>query len=674
MALNPILEKIEKLRDEIELHNYNYYVLASNQISDFEYDQLVKELEKLEKENPQFITSDSPTQRVGKDLTKEFNPSVHKFPMLSLANTYNEEELIEFDRRVRDALPQGEKVEYVVEYKIDGVSISLTYDNGRFVKAATRGDGVTGEEVTANIKTIKSIPLKLKKVDNQKYNFDEIEVRGEVFMGIEDFEKMNRERSITGEKLFANPRNASAGSIKLLDPRIVAQRPLNIFAYYLLSSNRQFETHNENLLLLQKLGFNVNPEFALCGSISEAIEVIKKLEEKRYSLPYEIDGAVIKVNSLRQQSILGSIAKSPRWAVAFKYKAKQAFTKLNEITWQVGRTGAVTPVAELDPVLLAGSTISRATLHNYDEIIRKDIREGDVVVIEKGGDVIPKIVSVALEKRSENSVTATPPQTCPRCGSVLFRPEGEVAIYCENTECPDQIKGRLEHFASRGAMDIEGLGEALIGSLVDLNLIRTFADIYSLKEKREELISLERMGQKSVDNLLAAIEKSKTQPFHRVLFALGIRYVGSGAAKKIADQFSSIDELINASEESIEAVYDIGQSISSSIRKYFSDVHNIDIINRLKDSGLKFTAEKKETGDLKLLKKTFVLTGVLSKYSRDEASEKIIALGGKVTASVSKNTNYVVAGENAGSKLQKAQALNVQILNEEEFDKLLDRE
>jgi DNA ligase (NAD+) len=665
-------QKILELRRQIEKHDYNYYVLASPVISDFEYDKLLKELERLEALHPDLLSPDSPTQRVGKDLTKEFGQVTHRFPMLSLANTYNEEELLDFDRRVREGLGGEEKVEYVVEYKIDGVSISITYINGLYHRAATRGDGVTGEEVTANIKTIKAVPVKLAPVKNAKYSLKDIEVRGEVFMEIEDFQKMNDERSLRGEKLFANPRNASAGAIKLLDPRIVAKRPLNIFVYYLLSGTDKFETHYENLMLLKELGFKVNPESRLCGSISQALEVCRILEEKRDSLPYEIDGAVIKVNSLRQQAILGSIAKSPRWAVAYKFKPKQAFTILRKITWQVGRTGAITPVAELDPVFLAGSTISRATLHNIDEISRKDIREGDTVVIEKGGDVIPKVVSVITEKRPDESVKTEPPLNCPRCGSLLYKPEGEVAIYCENSECPDQVKGRLEHFASRGAMDIEGLGEALIGLLVDLGFIKTFADIYSLKDKREDLINLERMGEKSVDNLLAAIGKSKEQPFAKSLYALGIRYVGAGAARKISESLLTIDAVMKAEEEEILAVHEIGPSISASIKKYFSDEHNIHIINRLKEAGLKFETEKlSESLDLKLAGKTFVLTGTLSRFTRDEASEKITALGGKVTSSVSKNTTYVIAGENAGSKLEKAKGLGVGILSEDDFLNLI---
>ena len=493
---------IEELREKIREHDYNYYVLAEPVISDQEYDELMKKLEKLEAENPDLITPDSPTQRVGKDLTKDFKPVVHKIPMLSLANTYNETELFDFDRRVRDALPKGEVVEYVVEPKIDGASVSLHYVNGNLITAATRGDGMVGEEITNNVKTIRSVPLKLKKSKSIQYSLNDFEVRGEIFMKIEDFKKLNAEREITGEKLFANPRNFAAGTLKMQDPQIVAKRKLNIFVYNLISTEEDFQSHFENLTTLKLLGFSVNNEAKLCKNINEVLEACKALEEKRNSFEYEIDGAVVKVNSIRHQKILGAIAKSPRWAVAFKFKAKQAYTTLEKITWQVGRIGTVTPVAELTPVLLAGSTISRATLHNYDEITRKDIREGDKVIIEKGGDVIPKVVSVVLSERPAGSKKVKPPEKCPVCKSTLYKPENEVAYYCENTECPAQIKGRLEHFAARGAMDIEGLGSALINLFVQLNFLKTYADIYDLKNHREELINIERLGEKSVDNLL----------------------------------------------------------------------------------------------------------------------------------------------------------------------------
>jgi DNA ligase (NAD+) len=662
-----IEKKIEELREIISEHDYKYNVLADPVVGDEEYDLLVKELEKLESEHPELITPDSPTQRVGKDLTKDFKPVTHKVPMLSLANTYNEEELFDFDKKVRSGLSANEKVEYIVEPKIDGASVSINYVNGYLKTAATRGDGTVGEEITVNVKTIKSVPLRLKKPKSIKYHLNDFEARGEIFMKIKDFMSLNKERENRGEKLFANPRNSAAGTLKMQDPKIVAKRPLNIFLYMLISTEDEFNSQFDNLKLLKELSFNVNSEYKLCKNIEEALEACRELEEKRDSLEYEIDGAVIKVNSIRQQKILGNIAKSPRWAVAFKFKAKQAFTTLNKITWQVGRTGAVTPVAELDPVFLSGSTISRATLHNYDEIKRKDIRVGDRVVIEKGGEVIPKVVAVVLSERKRESKPSRPPINCPVCNSPLYKPENEVAYYCENTECFAQIKGRLEHFASRGAMDIEGLGEALIELFVEKGFLHTYADIYDLKNNRKELIDIDRLGEKSVNNLLNAIESSKKQPFEKVLFALGIRYVGAGAARKLADHFLSIDELMKARDEQILEVNEIGPSISSSIREFFSNEKNIKIISNLKQHGLNFIAEKKSSVNSFFTGKTFVLTGSLSNFSREEAGEKIQTLGGKVSSSVSKNTDYLIAGENAGSKLDKAKNLGVKILKEEEF-------
>jgi DNA ligase (NAD+) len=666
-------KRIQKLREEIEKYDYYYYVLAQPLISDEEYDKLYKELEKLEAENPHLITHDSPTQRVGKDLTKEFKPVNHLVPMLSLANTYDEQDVYDFDRRVREGLPANEKVEYVVEYKIDGASVSLRYIDGKLFTAATRGDGTVGEEITNNVKTIKAVPMKIKKPAATKYKLNDFEARGEIYMNIAEFEALNREREKNGEKLFANPRNSAAGTLKLQNPQIVASRKLNIFLYSLISLEDEFQSQSENLELLRQMGFRVNYDYRVCKNIEEVLQVCKEFEEKRDTLEYEIDGAVIKVNSIRQQNILGSIAKSPRWAVAYKFKAKQAFTYVRDIVWQVGRTGAVTPVAELEPVRLAGSTISRATLHNYDEIKRKDIRVGDKVVIEKGGDVIPKVVAVITEERKSVSKPTKPPERCPVCKSKLYKPEDEVALYCENPECPAQIKGRLIHFASRGAMDIEGLGEALVDLFVEKGFLKTFSDIYELKNHRDQLIQIERLGEKSVDNLLNAIEKSKSQPFEKVLFALGIRYVGAGVAQKLAEHFGSIDALINASEEEILSVYEIGPSISRSVKQFFSDKHNLEHIEKLKNAGLNFSSEqKKPVKDNFFKDKTFVLTGTLSSFSRDEAAARIKKLGGKVASAVSKNTDYVIAGEKAGSKLDKAKTLGVKILNEEEFLKLLE--
>ena len=661
-------KRIEDLRELIQYHDHRYYVLAEPVIADYEYDQLIKELEKLEAENPKFITPDSPTQRVGRDLTKEFNSVPHQFPMLSLANTYDESELIDFDRRVKDILGADEKVEYVVEFKIDGVSISLRYENGALVTAATRGDGEAGEDVTANIRTIKSIPLIVPKKAIEELRLKTFEVRGEIFMETGDFNKLNEERLSRGEKTFANPRNFSAGTIKLQDPSIVATRPLKIFTYYLLGHNLPFKTHEENLNALRTLGFRVNPASRKCISIDEVIATCRDFEKMRETLPYEIDGAVIKVNRLEQQRELGSIAKSPRWATAFKFKAKQASTLLEKITWQVGRTGAITPVAELRPVFLAGSTISRATLHNFDEITRKDIREGDTVLIEKGGDVIPKVVAVVFEKRPADSKQTQPPERCPVCGEPASQDPEEAALYCQNASCPEQIKGKLIHFASRGAMDIEGLGESLVDQFVDKGFLKTFSDIYTLQNRRHELVQLERFGQKSIDNLLAAIEESKKQPFAKVLFALGIRYVGAGAAKKLAEHFPDIDAMMRATDEEITAVHEIGGSISNSLLSFFADKANIELISQLKEYGLNFTrGERAVIKENFFLGKTFVLTGTMQALSRDDAAAKIMGLGGKSSSSVSKKTDYVIAGESAGSKLKKAQDLKIPIMSEEEF-------
>ena len=665
-------EQLIELREKIHLYDHHYYVLTEPLINDYEYDLLYKKLEQLESENPPLVTSDSPTQRVGKDLTKEFKPVTHQFPMLSLANTYSEIEVLDFDRRVRETLGENEIVEYVVEYKIDGASVSLNYVDGKLKTAATRGDGTTGEEITQNVKTIKSVPLKLKNYPQPTFALNNIEVRGEIYMDMEDFKRLNKEREERGEKLFANPRNSSAGTLKLQDSRMVAQRPLKIFTYYLLSNQNELQQQSENLALLSALGFRTNKDFQICKSIEEVLQVCSKFEEKRDSLPFEIDGAVIKVNSIRQQNILGSIAKSPRWAVAFKFKAKQAVTLLKGITWQVGRTGAVTPVAELQPVLLAGSTISRATLHNLDEIKRKDIRVDDFVVLEKGGDVIPKIVSVLLEKRKTDSHPTEPPFNCPVCNLVLNQPEDEVALYCENPECPAQVKGKLEHFASRTAMDIEGLGEALVDLFVEKNFLKNVADVYDLKFHREELVQIERLGEKSIDNLLSSIEKSKKQPFAKALFALGIRYVGAGVAKKLSDHFLSLENLQKANKEDLLNVFEIGESIAESILKFFTDEKSLLIIERLKQHELNFTTEKTLVAENVFTNKSFVLTGALEKFSREEAGEKIINLGGKVVSSVSKKTDFVLAGSAAGSKLEKAKSLGIKILSEKDFLEMLE--
>lgn len=667
-----IEKRIEELREQIRFHDYNYYVLAEPKIKDEEYDKLYKELEKLESENPELITSDSPTQRVGSDLTKEFKPIEHKIPMLSLSNTYNQDELYDFDRRVREGIGNPKEVEYVTELKIDGVSVSIRYENGNMITAATRGDGTVGEEITNNVKTIRSVPLKLHKLKKSKYDLSKLEVRGEIFMEVEAFKKFNREREERGEKTFANPRNSTAGTLKLQDPKLVAQRPLDMFSYFLALENDQVEYQSESLEILKELGMKVNPNYKKCKNIDEVLEFCKKWEDEREKLPYEIDGVVVKVNSTKFQRNLGSIAKSPRWAVAYKFRAKQSETKLNKIFWQVGRTGTLTPVADLEPVFLAGSTISRATLHNIEEIERKDIREGDSVIIEKGGDVIPKVVKVLTEKRSKGSKNTVPPQNCPVCSSKLFRPEGEVAIYCENNLCPAQLKGRIEHFAARGAMDIEGLGKSIVDKFVDLGFLKSYADIYDLDKHKDELMELEGFGELSVNNLLSGIEESKKRPFEKVLFALGIRFVGSGAAQKLAKYFKNIDNLINASAEDIEEVHEIGPSISTSVRKFFSTKENFDIVNRLKKADIQFEIEDSGESSEALKGLTFVITGTLEKFTRDEAKEMILKRGGKATGSVSKNTSYLVVGENPGSKLDKAEKLRVKVLTEDEFLSLIE--
>lgn len=669
MTLQEIQDRIEYLKQLINKYDYKYYVLSEPEVSDYEYDVLYTELKNLEKQYPQFITVDSPTNRVGSDLSNTFNTITHEIPMLSLANTYSEGELYDFDRRVKEGLGNNFDVEYCTELKIDGASVSIKYENGLFKLAATRGDGVNGEDITNNIKTIKSLPLKVNIV-NSEYDLSKFEVRGEAFMEIEAFEQLNNRREEAGEKTFANPRNCVSGSLKLIDPKLVAERPIDLFLYYFISDKSKPNTQYENLKLMQSLGFKVNNNFKLCKSINEVIEYCRYWEDERYNLPYEIDGVVIKVNNLKFQQELGSIAKSPRWAVAFKFKAKQVQTKLNAVTWQVGRTGAVTPVAELEPIFLAGSTISRATLHNYDEILRKELHIGDVVVIEKGGDVIPKIVEADISKREQGAKLVIAPEYCPVCKSKLVKIEGEAAIYCENFECKAQVTNRLVHFASRGAMDIEGLGESIIQLFVEMGLLKNFADIYDLKDKKDILLKLDRFGEKSVNNLLNAIEESKKQPFSKLLFALGIRYVGAGAAKKIVAEFKTIDKLITANEEEISSIHEIGTSISKSITAYFNKEHNLKLIEKLRAQGLNFSSEINETKESKITGKSFVLTGTLS-VKREEATEIIEKNGGKVVSSVSKNTDFVLAGESAGSKLDKAVKLGVKIINEEEFFNLV---
>ncbi len=665
-----IIKRIEELKELIHQHDYNYYILNEPIISDREYDLLMKELMDLENKYPFLITPDSPTQRVGGEPTKEFPVVIHEVPMLSLSNTYSIEELFDFHRRVKESLPEGEKIEYTVELKIDGVAVSLKYRNGLFIQGVTRGDGTRGDDITNNLRTIRSLPLRINFREVKRIHFDDIEVRGEVYMNREDFELLNRERTRLGEKPFANPRNATAGTLKLQDPKLVAERPLNLYCYYLRSNTKELHTQFENLTILKSLGFKVNPNHKLCFSIEEVIDFCKEWEEKRETLPYDIDGVVVKVNDLGQQEILGNVAKFPRWATAFKFESKKAKTKLKAITLQVGRLGTITPVAELEPVFLAGTTVSRATLHNFEEIQRKDIRIGDTVIIEKGGDIIPKIVEVVLDERTSKTIPFEIPDKCPVCGTKLYNPTGEVAYYCPNSDCLEQVKQRLVHFASRGAMDIEGLGEAVIDKFVNLGFLNSPADIYRLKERKSELIKLEGFGEKSINNLLQAIENSKNRPFERVLFAIGIRHVGASVAKDIVAHYFSIDELMKASEEELQKIPEIGETISKSIVSFFNNDSNLILIEELKKSGLKFEREKKAVS-YKFAGKTFVITGTLKSMTRNKAKELIEKLGGRITDNVSSKTSYVIVGEEPGTKYDKAKNLNIPILKEEEFLKMV---
>ncbi len=665
-----IASTIERLREEIREHDYRYYVLAQPSVSDLEYDLLLKKLEQLEAEHPEYASEDSPTKRVAGEPTKSFPTAVHSVPMLSLSNTYNQDEVRDFERRINELLGHSPKEGYTCELKFDGVAMTLTYEDGKLVRGATRGDGVTGDDVTANVKTIRAIPLTIRSSKTKAGT--SFEVRGEVFMDIEGFRKMNREREEIGEAPFANPRNSTAGTLKTLDTREVAKRPLRFAAYQLLlpdDDHSVLPTHTKRLETLKELGFPVSKETTLVHSIDEIMAFAMKWQDERDSLPFEIDGAVVKVNSLAEQDELGTVAKSPRWAIAYKFLAKQAKTVLNDITLQVGRMGTITPVAELEPVQLTGITIRRATLHNADEIERKDIRIGDTVIIERGGEVIPKVVGVDTNKRHKNSKKFHYPTTCPACGSQLVRPEEEVAWFCENPECPPQVIARITHFASRGAMDIAGLGEQSVEQFVAASLIHSIADVYDLYEKQEELLALERMGKKKMENLLAGIESSKEQPPDRVLYALGIRHVGESIAKLLIKAFGSIDILSEASVEAIDEVEGIGPEIASSIYQYFRNSKNKKILERLKRAGLNFekVTQAEQIASEFFAGKTFVLTGTLSSMTRDEAKEKIEQRGGKTSGSVSKKTDYVVAGVEAGSKLTKANELGVKVLSEEEF-------
>lgn len=663
--------EIEELRREIQRHDYLYYVKAHPEISDYEYDRLMKRLEALEQDHPELITPDSPTQRVSGEPTKIFPVVRHRKPMLSLSNTYTEPEIRDFDRRVRSLLRPGEPYQYVCELKIDGVAMSLLYENGVLVRATTRGDGEQGDEVTNNIKTIRSIPVRLET--NQPH-LQNIEVRGEIYFNRDDLETLNTIRLEKRETPFANPRNAAAGSLKLQDARQVARRPLKMLCYFIdsLLPDFTFPSHFHGLKTLQELRFPVSPHSRLCQHIDEVIAYWEEWQQKREELPYDIDGAVVKVNSLEQQSRLGRTAKSPRWAMAFKFQTEQAETRLTDIVWQVGRTGVVTPVAILEPVQLVGTTVSRATLHNAEELQRLEVRIGDMVILEKGGDVIPKIVRVDRGKRPAGTVPYQPPETCPVCHSKLVKPPGEVALRCQNVTCPEQAVRRIGHFASRRAMDIEGLGEKVVDLLFNEKLIRDFGDLYGLTA--EVVAALERMGEKSASNLMEAIERSKNRPLYRVIFSLGIPFVGEGAARLLARRLGSLDGLMQAGEPELAAIEGIGEKTARSIRMFFQNPANQQVIQKLRNAGVRFTEEIKirAAPDERFKNKSFVFTGALSRFSREEAGERVRQKGGKVSGSVSRKTDYVVAGENPGSKYRTAQQLGVQILTEAEFYRVLE--
>ncbi|MCU0472431.1 MAG: NAD-dependent DNA ligase LigA [Bacteroidales bacterium] len=654
--------RIEKLRTEIEEHNHNYYVLNNPVISDFEYDLLLNELDTLEKKFPEFRSEDSPTRKVGNDITREFQQYDHKYPMLSLGNSYSKEELMEFNSRVEKA--SGGPVEYVCELKYDGASISITYRNGNMVRALTRGDGTKGDDVTLNVKTIRSIPVKVKG----ELIPGEFIMRGEILMPRSVFDRLNEVRKKEELPPFANPRNAASGTLKLLDSRIVASRELDCKFYFLLAEELPHDTHYGNLKEASKWGFRVPDSIRLCRTIDEVTNFINNWESERKKLPFDIDGVVIKVNSLALQKELGYTAKSPRWAIAFKYKAEQVSTKLLSVSYQIGRTGNVTPVANLEPVLLAGTTVKRASLHNADQIALLGLHLNDIVYVEKGGEIIPKIVGVDHSFRNENSREIEFISYCPECGTELVKNEGEANHYCPNyLHCPPQLKGRIEHFISRKAMDIDGLGEETVDLLFSRNLIRNYADLYDLRA--EQLIPLERFGEKSVINILRSIKASLNVPYSNVLFALGIRHVGETVAKKIAGTFRSIDDLIKADYDQLTGIREIGPKIAASIISFFADEENLSIINRLKEAGLKFREEAKtNTVSGKLEGKTIVISGVFQHHTREEYKEIIEKHGGRNTASLSGNTSFILAGTNMGpSKKEKAKELGVPLMEENEF-------
>ncbi|QPJ62702.1 MAG: NAD-dependent DNA ligase LigA [Candidatus Nitronauta litoralis] len=659
------LKEIERLSDLIRHHEHLYYTMDQPEITDREYDRLLENLKELETRHPQWVFKDSPTQRVGGKASDKFPPITHLQAMLSLDNTYNIEELKAFHKRVLKGLKVDE-VEYVAEPKIDGLGVTLVYEDGKFVRGATRGDGKVGEDITANLKTIRSIPLRLNSKENSKGIF---EARGEVYMEREAFKNFNAEREKNGDPPFANPRNAAAGTVRLLDPSITAKRPLDIWVYSLGHCDAPLPgTQYESLEFLRKLGFRVNPDTRLCQTFDEALEQVSVWEKKRTRLAYEVDGLVFKLNSIKDQARLGRTVKHPRWAVAFKFEAEQAETRILDIVVQVGRTGAITPVAELEPVFLSGSTVKRATLHNEDEITRLDVRVGDRVLIEKAGEIIPKVIEVLDKDKKRKNPVFEMPSLCPECNTELRREEGEVVLRCENLKCPGQLKERLLHFGSRNAMDIDHLGEAVVAQLIAQCGVKQFSDLYRLN--LEQVRNLDRLGEKSGENLLAAIEKSKGAGLSRFIFGLGIRHVGQRVAQVLATTFGSIEKLANISPEELEAVEEIGPKIARSLAEFFQDEDNRKEIERLKKSGVKME-EETQSHEGRLSGKQLVLTGTLKTMTREEAKQKIQHAGGRVTSSVSGKTDFVVAGSDPGSKAQKAAKLGVLVIGEDELKTLL---
>ncbi|MEE1012778.1 MAG: NAD-dependent DNA ligase LigA [Clostridia bacterium] len=660
--MEAIKEEVLQLRAQLEQYNHEYYVLDSPTVSDFEYDALMQRLIALETAHPELKTADSPTQRVGGEVLEGFSQVEHQVQMQSLGDVFSKEEFEDFDKRTRSEL-ETDAVEYVVEMKIDGLSVSLEYENGRFVRGSTRGNGYVGEDITANLRTVASIPLRLK----EEVPF--LEVRGEVFMSKESFLRLNEQRELSGEPLFANPRNAAAGSLRQLDSKITAQRKLDIFVFNVQRiQGKELTNHKESLEYLASLGFKTIRSEKLLYGAEEAYAEIQRIGESRGNLSFDIDGAVVKVNRFAQREALGTTTKTPKWAIAYKFPAEQQESKLLDIALQVGRTGVVTPNAVLEPVRIAGSTVSRATLHNMDNIRDKDIRIGDTVVIQKAGDIIPEVVRVLTEKRTGQETVFAMPETCPACGAPLYREEGEAAVRCQNSNCPAQQMRSIIHFASRPAMDIEGLGPAVVQQLLEEKLIADCGDLYYLKF--EDLVGLERFGEKSAQNLLNAIEKSKAKGLERVLSGLGIRLIGARAAELLAANFGSLDALMEANEETVAAINDIGGKMAASLVHYLKDEKSLEILDKLKKAGVRLDYQRKQTGD-SLSGKTFVLTGTLPTLKRSEAKALIESHGGKVSGSVSKKTDFVVAGIEAGSKLEKANALGIAVLTEQELLSML---